>query len=785
MKFSRKNFLSVGLTSTVMVGGFLLFGGSQAFAAYLYNPSDLISDTIFSNSSSMSVSAIQTFLNNENSGLKSYSDTENCSPAKPPTSSTYPYTYSYTYYPHCGKKVSAATIIYDAGKAYGINPQAIMATLQKEQSLITTPDPLQSQINCAMGYSSCNGDSGFFSQVDNGAWQFRTDIKLMNGQNWWGFSGTADYACNSAGYVWPNGYPNPPKIEVYSAGLFPGRTLTIDDPHYSDDPYSTGRPRTITIASSATAALYCYTPYVGPYTDTGGYSGTGYSGSFNFVQSFEQWWGSTVYDWAGDVSVAAYSDAARTQPVSLTGPFLSGTKLYVTVSAINTGSQTWDSSFTHLGVIGDYTSSLYDTSWFADNRPAGLMQSSVAPTQTGTFEFSLTTPNVDGTYPLNLGLVADGKSNGWMKDSSTYQFSLPVSNPYNGAITSLNAYSDSNHTQLTDTAAMTTGEKVYVQMKVKNIGSNTWSNAFTKVSAGSSAFDDGSWTAANRPAAMVESSVAAGQTGTFDFTLTAPGTTGSYNETFGMIADGQTNGTMPAPNFTLPIKVVASPLSTFYSGYKLYPGQQISSPNGDYTLSFQTDGNLVLRTQGTPVWSTGTTGTGTAVAVMQTDGNFVLYNAAGKVVWATKTGSAGSVLSLQNDGNLVIYTTGGQPAWASGSDHNITNTPFVLTTGARLTSGTANNELLSSNSAYALIIQHDGNLVLYNKAGKPLWATGTNNGSFFTLQSDGNLVLYTASGHPVWASGSKIKGAASLPLQTDGNLVLYSSSGRAMWTTGT
>lgn len=248
----------IGPVSSLAV---LFIGMGVAHADPTYNSSYLISDKLFTDYGSMSASDIQSFLNSENSGLKNYSDTESCSPPTP----TQPY--AFTYYQHCNTTQSAAQIIFDAAQAYQISPRVIMATLQKEQSLITTPNPTQSAINCAMGYNSCSGFVGFFSQVDNGTWDFRRFIELMNNRNWWG-KAPSQYPCliSNAG------------TSNYNRDLLPGNIVTFADPG--------GNARTITLQTSATAALYCYTPFVGPISDTG------YSGSYNFVVSFEQWWGS-------------------------------------------------------------------------------------------------------------------------------------------------------------------------------------------------------------------------------------------------------------------------------------------------------------------------------------------------------------------------------------------------------------------------------------------------------------------------------------------------------------
>jgi len=53
------------------------------------------------------------------------------------------------------------------------------------------------------------------------------------------------------------------------------------------------------------------------------------------------------------------------------------------------------------------------------------------------------------------------------------------------------------------------------------------------------------------------------------------------------------------------------------------------------------------------------------------------------------------------------------------------------------------------------------------------------------LQDDGNLVVYDTAGHPRWSSGTAGTGAHNrLVVQNDGNLVLYSAHG-AVWNTHT
>jgi hypothetical protein len=99
---------------------------------------------------------------------------------------------------------------------------------------------------------------------------------------------------------------------------------------------------------------------------------------------------------------------------------------------------------------------------------------------------------------------------------------------------------------------------------------------------------------------------------------------------------------------------------------------------------------------------------------------------------------------------------------------------------------TANQSLASCNGDYSLIMQSDGNLVLY-QGGTALWASNTvgSGADEAILQGDGNFVLYTSSGTPVWASNTAGNTGAYLNVQNDGNVVVYSASGAALWSTGT
>jgi hypothetical protein len=280
---SRLRLVSVIIAAFAVGSLFVLFGPSSKASALSLDPSnytyDLIDDSAFQDDTTMSAASIQAFLNSEGSGLANFRDVENCG-----SSSGAHYTY-YTQFYRCGTTQVAAQIIYDASQAYDINPQVIMATLQKEESLITTPNPTASQLNFAMGYGCPDSGGcsfpGFFNQVDNATWQFRTDVNLGNGQNWWGYT-PSSYPCNGG-------------TRYYSQGLKGGATVTFYDDNGT--PYTTQ-----TLANMSTASLYCYTPHVynNPNGQFGlprfGSTGLYYTGSYNFAYYYALWFGTATGD---------------------------------------------------------------------------------------------------------------------------------------------------------------------------------------------------------------------------------------------------------------------------------------------------------------------------------------------------------------------------------------------------------------------------------------------------------------------------------------------------------
>lgn len=236
--------------------------------------------------------------------------------------------------------------------------------------------------------------------------------------------------------------------------------------------------------------------------------------------------------------------------------------------------------------------------------------------------------------------------------------------------------------------------------------------------------------------------------------------------------------------------ILSSTVGATVTSQILAAGQYISSENGLYKLVMQGDGNLVLYGHNLrPMWASGTPSSGANRVVMQGDGNLVLYTASNQPVWASHTpGNGVSNLVLQDDGNLVIYKnspvspiwqslTGGRPSPAYfGSDR--------LTSGQSLPSG---QYLRSTNGKYIVLLQGDGNLVIYTPGYHVLWAShsGGKGATSAVMQGDGNLVLYTSGNAPVWHTATNGNGASYLIMQNDGNFVIYTNAGLPKWQSGT
>lgn len=179
----------------------------------------------------------------------------------------------------------------------------------------------------------------------------------------------------------------------------------------------------------------------------------------------------------------------------------------------------------------------------------------------------------------------------------------------------------------------------------------------------------------------------------------------------------------------------------------LFAGQQLVANGSYYSVTFQSDGNLVVYSRShAPVWASNTVGSGAAYAVMQSDGNVVLYRWDGAAVWATGTnGNPGAYLAMQSDGNLVVYR-GSTPLWAS----NTADEPL----------GTTSPQVASVTSVEANANRAGGDFAYYDLSQpKVLWC------AYFCSQ-DSRCTAYTYVPPGVQARNARCWLKSSVPART-------------------
>lgn len=97
------------------------------------------------------------------------------------------------------------------------------------------------------------------------------------------------------------------------------------------------------------------------------------------------------------------------------------------------------------------------------------------------------------------------------------------------------------------------------------------------------------------------------------------------------------------------------------------------------------------------------------------------------------------------------------------------------------------NELLrSQDGRFVLVMQGDGNLVIYYY-NVPLWSSVTAGNSSINravMQGDGNFVLYDTNNVPHWSTVTAGYNGSYIVLQNDGNLVIY-QNGVPRWSSNT
>ncbi len=270
-----------------------------------FNPNLLISDEAFADSQTFgSAAAIQKFLELQGSVL----------------ANTTPQFVAKLKEPDVNTKVgledpepsldhlrTAAQLIYDASSKTGLNPQVLLVTLQKEQSLITgtfsSDSDLQTALDRALGFgcpdsSPCgNIFLGFYNQLfgafdSSGGRYLGAASSLMKS-----FNNTINGARVGRGpEVDATGTANGgPAIRTSRKGDTINIANTLNG-------YQNVLPmQTVTLTNFATAALYRYTPHV-------------FNGNYNFWKFYNQWFkypNGTVIQKIGDTTTYVIDNGTK------------------------------------------------------------------------------------------------------------------------------------------------------------------------------------------------------------------------------------------------------------------------------------------------------------------------------------------------------------------------------------------------------------------------------------------------------------------------------------------
>ena len=253
---------------------------ATAFSGEEFDPGFIISDERFFDYASMSEADIQRFLDEQVPVCDATDPSLPClRHLVTSTSDREPASNGCAGYQSEGWE-SAAHIIYKVAQSCRINPQVILTTLQKEQSLVTSTRPSAWQYQAATGWGcpdTAECDSryfGFFNQVYRSAWQFR------------------EYTATP--YYWRY------KIGVNTVQYHPNAACGSS---------------TVVIRNQATANLYIYTPYQPNAAALANLWGSGDScsayGNRNFWRIFYSWFGNPAATGVGPIDALYNSRSAE------------------------------------------------------------------------------------------------------------------------------------------------------------------------------------------------------------------------------------------------------------------------------------------------------------------------------------------------------------------------------------------------------------------------------------------------------------------------------------------
>jgi hypothetical protein len=175
-----------------------------------------------------------------------------------------------------------------------------------------------------------------------------------------------------------------------------------------------------------------------------------------------------------------------------------------------------------------------------------MIEDSVSSGANATFGFWMKAPYSGGNFSEYFTPLAEGIT--WLTDIGL-KYDLSVTPPqFTWQMTSQYAFTDETKTVQKNMANMAPGERAYVGFTAKNTSNLTWRNSgasplllgtFNPCERRSNFSTDSNWLSVTRPTILKEASVAPGETGTFEFWMTAPqNANGVYNERLALVLEG-------------------------------------------------------------------------------------------------------------------------------------------------------------------------------------------------------------------------------------------------------
>lgn len=241
------------------------------------------------------------------------------------------------------------------------------------------------------------------------------------------------------------------------------------------------------------------------------------------------------------------------------------------------------------------------------------------------------------------------------------------------------------------------------------------------------------------------------------------------------------------PQLTGVLGTLSGPQRDLLEGQSLGSGASLSHAGASLTM--QPDGNLVARAPGGTVrWASGTGVPGSRL-VLGVDGNVEVWSPGNTRLWQSGVGLGGvERLVLDADGSFRVvsgywgpgrqlsqYTT----LWVSNGP-----TPVVdgLWFGQVLPPG---RSLFSADRSHELLMQADGNLVLYRRRdSRVVWTSGTSHSSGraeVVFGQYGELLVRVPGGPVLRDFGTGLKGADRFTVRNDGRLTVTSPFGATLW----